>query len=100
VNKLVNIVSADKDIADLITHEDLESINLDEVKRNVIIPSGALVHDKKAAEILCSDGKFRMVVRGPYVLTNPYYEDDYYKEDLLDFEFKSFNALIDVINSF
>jgi methanogenesis marker radical SAM protein len=97
---LVNIVSVDKDIADLITHEDLESINLDEVKRNVIIPSGALVHDKKAAEILCSDGKFRIITRGPYVLTNPYYDGDLYKEDLLNFELKSFNALIDVINSF
>ncbi len=97
---LVNIVSMDKDIADLITHEDLETINLDEVKRNVIIPSGALVHDKKAAEILCSDGKFRIIARGPYVLTNPYYEGNFYKDELLNFELKSFNALIDVINSF
>jgi methanogenesis marker radical SAM protein len=97
---LVNIVSVDKDIADLITHEDLEFINLVGVKRNVIIPSGALVQDNKAAEILCRDGKFRIIARGPYVLTNPYYDGDLYKEDLLDFELKSFNALIDVINSF
>ncbi len=97
---LVNIVSVDKDIADLITHEDLESIDLDDVKRNVIIPSGALVHDKKAEEILCRDGKFRIIARGPYVLTNPYFDGDLYKEELLNFELKSFNALIDVINCF
>ncbi len=97
---LINIVSVDKDIADLITHEDLEFINLDDVKRNVIIPSGALVHDNKAAEILCKDGIFRIIARGPYVLTNPYYGVEFYKEDLLTFELNSFNALIDVVNSF
>jgi len=97
---LVNIVSVDKDIADLITHEDLESVNLGNVKRNVIIPSGALVHDKKAEEILNKDGKVRLVVRGPYVLTNPYYRDEFYKEELLNFELNSFTALIDKINSF
>ena len=78
----------------------MEFINLVGVKRNVIIPSGALVQDNKAAEILCRDGKFRIIARGPYVLTNPYYDGDLYKEDLLEFELKSFNALIDVINSF
>ena len=77
---LVNIVSVDKDIADLITHEDLEFINLDGVKRNVIIPSGALVQDNKAAEILCKDGIFRIIARGPYVLTNPYYGVNFIKK--------------------
>ncbi len=97
---LVNIVTVDKDVADLITHEDLETVNLIDVKRNVIIPSGALVHDKKAEEILNKDGKFRVVVRGPYVLTNPYYKDEFYEEELLNFELESFTALIDKINSF
>ena len=102
-SKLVNIVSVNKEIADLIIHEDLESIDLNEVKDNVIIPSGALVHDNVAEKLLCKDGKQRKILRGPYVLTYPYKGEDQHvtnKEELIKYELKSFKELIDKINSF
>ncbi len=100
-SNLVNIVSVDKEIADLIIHDDLDSLNLSKVKRKVIIPSGALVHDKVAEKLFSKDGKHRVIFRGPYVLTYPYYDDGHLsdKEELIRFELESFNALIDVINS-
>lgn len=100
---LVNIVCVDNEIADLITHEDLEFIDLTEVKSNVIIPSGALVHDEQAKKILCKDGKQRTIMRGPLILTYPYIGDDEHltnKRELINYELKSFKDLIDKINSF
>lgn len=96
---LVNIVTLDKDIADLIIKEDLESVNINELKRKVIIPGGALVHDKEVREILCKDGVSRKIIRGPQVLTHPYYERiEFNQEELINYELKSFNDLIDKIN--
>lgn len=102
-SNLVNIINADKEIADLIIHEDLETINLSEVKKNVVIPSGALVHDKQAAKILCKDGKRRKIVRGPYILTYPYRGEEQHvtnKQELIKFELNAFKELINTINSF
>ena len=102
-SNLVNIISVDKEIADLITHEDLEFIDLSEVKSNVVIPSGALVHDKQAEKILFKDGKHRKIVRGPLVLTYPYLGGDEHltnKSELIKYELKSFKELINTINSF
>ena len=89
----------DKEIADLITHEDLQSLDLSEVKKNVVLPSGALVHDEQARKILDKDGTHRKIKRGPYVLTHPYYESvDFNVEELIEYELKSFKDLIDKIN--
>lgn len=96
---LVNVIGVDKEIADLITHEDLESIDLAEVRKNVVLPSGALVHDEQAQEIFSKDGVRRRIKRGPYVLTHPYYESvDFNTEELIEHELKSFKALIDKLN--
>ena len=103
-SNLVNIVKVDKEIADLITHEDLEFIDLTEVKSNVVIPRGALVHDKQAEKILCKDGNQRRIARGPLILTYPYSNtnQEYItnKEELIRFELKSLTDLINKINSF
>lgn len=100
-DNFVNIVSVDKEIADLITHEDLDSINLNELKSKVIIPGGAFVHNNYSKKILTKDGKDRSIIRGPYILTYPYYEGVHLnnKEELIKFELESFNDLIDKINS-
>ncbi|NYB26060.1 MAG: methyl coenzyme M reductase-arginine methyltransferase Mmp10 [Methanobacteriaceae archaeon] len=96
---LVNVIGVDKEIADLITHEDLESIDLAEVRKDVVLPSGALVHDEQAQEIFSKDGVRRRIKRGPYVLTHPYYESvDFNTEELIEHELKSFKALIDKLN--
>ncbi len=100
-HNLVNVINVDKEIADLITHEDLESIDLANVKDTVIIPFGALVHDKKTLKILHKDNIPRKVIRGPLILTHHYHEsvDDFNQEELIEQELKSFNELIDKINT-
>ncbi|OPY23841.1 MAG: Radical SAM superfamily protein [Methanobacterium sp. PtaU1.Bin097] len=96
---LVNVVSVEKEIADLITPEDLETIDLSRVQKEVILPRGALVHQKQALEILGRDGTIRKIKRGPYNLTHPYHENlDFNEKELLDFEFKAFEELINIIN--
>lgn len=96
---MVNVVTLKKEIADLITHEDLESTDLDEIKKRVVLPYGALVKDDQAEGILSSDGISRKVVRGPKVLTHPYYEDvSFNQEELIRYELKSFSDLINKIN--
>jgi methanogenesis marker radical SAM protein len=94
----VNVIGVSKEIGDLITYEDLYEVDLDEVKENIIIPGGALVHQKVADDIFRRDGRKRTVIRGPSALF--FYELDTNDDiDLLQFELKSFYALIDKINS-
>lgn len=94
----VNVIGVDKEIGDLITHEDLAMVNLDEVKKRVIIPGGALVHDRLANEILNKDGKERHIVRGPTGLF--YYDiEELSKDEIIKFELERFTSLINKINS-
>jgi methanogenesis marker radical SAM protein len=93
----VNVIGLSKEIGDLITHEDLYEVDLDEVKNKIIIPGGALVHDKVALNIFNRDGVVRSVVRGPNALFFYELEDNDYV-DLLQYELKSFNTLIKKIN--
>lgn len=96
----VNVIALEKEIADLITHEDLESVDLAEIKKKVIIPSGALVHDEQAGKILSKDGVIRKIIRGPYLLTHPYYESvDFNQKELIEYELNCFKGLVDVINN-
>lgn len=97
----VNIIGLDKEIADLITEEDLKSVELKQLNEKIIIPQGALVHNKQAEKILSKDGKPKKITRGPKLLTHPYYEGlDLSKDQIIEYELKSFNQLIDVINGF
>lgn len=93
----VNVVKVDKEIGDLITHDDLESVDLSMIKKKVIIPGGALVHDKQASDILNKDGNRRTVVRGPLWLF--YYDFELLDDkNVLEYELGCFKKLIDKIN--
>jgi methanogenesis marker radical SAM protein len=65
----VPVIPVKKEIACLITADDLRSIDLASLELVVIIPGRAFVHDTEAEEILSRDGIGRMVVRGPEMLT-------------------------------
>jgi methanogenesis marker radical SAM protein len=65
----VPVVPTKKDIACLITAEDLRAIDLKSLEPVVIIPGRAFVHDAEAQEILSRDGINRVVIRGPDQLT-------------------------------
>ncbi|MDD1678770.1 MAG: methyl coenzyme M reductase-arginine methyltransferase Mmp10 [Methanomicrobiales archaeon] len=63
------VIPVRKEIACLITRDDLESIDLSTLEDTVILPGRAFVHDREAEKILSSDGHPREVVRGPDTLT-------------------------------
>lgn len=96
---LVNVVSVDKEIADLITMEDIESLDLKYVKDRVVLPGGALVPDEKAKKYFQTDGRVRTVLRGPMLLFAPCPDWELDEERLIEFECNSFNTLINTINS-
>ena len=63
------VVPVRKEIACLITADDLRELDLATLERVVVLPGRALVHDAEAERILSADGVNRTVVRGPEMLT-------------------------------
>ncbi|WP_048187544.1 methyl coenzyme M reductase-arginine methyltransferase Mmp10 [Methanococcus voltae] len=97
----INVIKVNKDISDLITKKDLETIDLTELKDTVLIPSRALVHDRDMEDILKKDGSDRIVLRGVDKLTlDGEVSGVYTKEQAIEFEKECFNELIDKINFF
>jgi methanogenesis marker radical SAM protein len=66
---LVNAIPVKKDIGCLITIDDIKGLELSQIKETVIFPGRAFVHDPEIKKILVSDGKDRLVRRGPDLLT-------------------------------
>lgn len=95
----VNVVATEQEIACLITAEDLRQINLEEVKDTVIIPGRCFIHDMVAEEIFRRDGKFRLIHRGPDLLTaDGEMSGTLTKKDVLKQELFAFEDLIELIN--
>ncbi len=95
----VNVVPVEKDIACLITEEDLKGLDLARLKRTVVIPGRALVHDGRAEELLKRDGFGRVVLRGPDRLTlDGEASCCLTKEEVLEFELEAFRELIQTVN--
>lgn len=95
----VNVVATEKEIACLITEEDLRQINLEYVKDTVIIPGRCFVHDMVAEEIFRSDGIYRLIHRGPDLLTvDGEMSGTLTREDVLKQELFAFEDLIELIN--
>jgi methanogenesis marker radical SAM protein len=65
----VNVVNTEKEIACLITLDDIQKLKLEDMGETVIIPGRAMVHDKAVTETLRADGVYRIVRRGPEQLT-------------------------------
>jgi len=95
----VNIIATQQEIACLITEQDLREIDLNEVKDTVIIPGRCFVHDMVAEEVFRKDGKFRLIHRGPDMLTmDGEMSGTLTKEDVLKQELFAFEDLIELIN--
>lgn len=100
-DELINVVSVDQDIGCLITQEDVEGVDLSELKDTVIIPGRALIHDKVAQKILSKDGVDRIVARGPDKLSvDGEMSGTLSREDVLKKELIAFEDLIEAINFF
>lgn len=95
----VNVIATNQEIACLITPEDLYEIDLEDVKDTVIIPGRCYVHDLVAEEIFRADGKFRLIHRGPDMLTaDGEMSGTLTREDVLKQELIAFEDLIELIN--
>lgn len=97
----VNVVAVEKEIACLITKEDLEKLDLSEIKDAVILPGRSFVHQLDAERILCADGVDRIVGRGPDTLSvDGELSIDMTDENVIERELEDFNDLVDAINFF
>ena len=97
----VNVVGVEKEIACLITKEDLENLDLSEIKDAVIIPGRSFVHQLDAERILSNDGVDRLIGRGPDTLTvDGELSIDMTDENVIERELESFNDLVDAVNFF
>lgn len=95
----VNVVGVQKEIACLITRDDLKELDLSEIKESVILPGRAFVHLLDAERILSADGVDRVVGYGPDSLTvDGELSFDMTDEDVIERELESFNDLVDAIN--
>lgn len=97
----VPVIPAKKEIACLITTDDLQAIDLKSLESVVIIPGRAFVHDTEAEKILSRDGIARTVVRGPEMLTaDAETSMGMTRNDVLAMEMDGFRDLILTINRY
>lgn len=95
------VIPVRKEIACLITADDLRSLDLAALGPVVIIPGRAFVHDAEAEEILCGDGKERVVIRGPEMLTaDAETSMGMNRDQVLEMEMSGFAELIWMINQY
>lgn len=97
----VNVIGTRKEIACLITANDLNALDLAEMESLVVIPGRAFVHDREAERILTADGNDRTVLRGPEMLTaDAETSMGMTREGVLLIELEGFSGLIAVINRY
>lgn len=97
----VNVIGTRKEIACLITADDLNALDLAEMESLVVIPGRAFVHDREAERILTADGNDRTVLRGPEMLTaDAETSMGMTREGVLLIELEGFSGLIAVINRY
>ncbi len=95
------VVRVRKEIACLITADDLAGVNLKRLEDVVIIPGRAFVHDAEAQAILSADGVDREVVRGPDMLTaDAETSMGMTRAGVLEKEMEGLSALINTINQY
>ncbi|HJJ89738.1 MAG TPA: methanogenesis-associated radical SAM protein, partial [Methanocorpusculum sp.] len=96
-----SIIAVNKEIACLITIDDLLELHLSELSETVIIPGRALVHNAEAEKVLSRDGVVRTVIRGPEMLSaDGETSMGMTKKDILTIEIEGFSTLIQLINQY
>jgi methanogenesis marker radical SAM protein len=99
--KTVHVAEVDKEVACLITREDLEEIDPAGLQKLVVLPGRAFVHDREAHKILSRDGVDRLVMRGPDMLTaDAETSMGMTRNEVLFLEMEAFSELIQLINRF
>jgi methanogenesis marker radical SAM protein len=93
------VLGVKKEIACLITIDDLWDLKPEKLEGTVVIPGRAFVHEQEAEAVLSSDGVFRKVVRGPDMLTaDAETSMGMDRNAVLQMEMDGFSELINLIN--
>jgi NifB/MoaA-like Fe-S oxidoreductase len=96
-----DVFPVDKEIACLITIEDLKNLDPATLESTVILPGRAFVHIQEAEKVLGSDGIDRRVVWGPEVLTaDAETSMGMTRDQVLALEMNGFADLIRTINMY
>jgi len=96
-----DVVPVEKEIACLITIEDLKNLDPATLEPTVILPGRAFVHIQEAEKVLGSDGIDRRVVWGPEVLTaDAETSMGMTRDQVLALEMNGFADLIRTINMY
>jgi NifB/MoaA-like Fe-S oxidoreductase len=91
----------EKEIACLITLDDLRSIDIDGLEPAIILPGRAFVHIRDAEKVLGRDGTERAVIYGPDMLTaDAETSMGMTREAVLSLEMEGFTELIRTINRY
>ncbi|MBR1368438.1 hypothetical protein RJ53_02540 [Methanocalculus chunghsingensis] len=94
-----DVVPVAKEIACLITADDLRGLDLSTLAGTVIIPGRSFVFLPEAEAILSADGIHRQVIRGPEMLTaDAETSMGMTRDGVLEMEFCGFTDLIGMIN--
>jgi methanogenesis marker radical SAM protein len=97
----VPVVPVDKEIACLITVDDLNELGLQDLEPVVILPGRAFVHLKDAEKALSRDGTSRVAVYGPEMLTaDAETSMGMTRESVLALEMEGFADLVRTINRY
>ncbi|MEN6611316.1 MAG: methyl coenzyme M reductase-arginine methyltransferase Mmp10 [Methanoregulaceae archaeon] len=95
----VTVVPVSKEIACLITKDDIEELDLRDLGKTVIIPGRSFVYDREIERLLRRDGIERVVIRGPEMLTaDAETSMGMTRDQVLSLEFDGFSDLIRCIN--
>ena len=96
----VNIIGLEKDVGCLITIEDIQKLDLSDVKETVFFPGRAFVYDSEIKEVLCKDGVDRLVRRGPDKLTvDGEMSISMTQDEVIQREIEAFTELINHVNA-
>jgi len=97
----VPVTAVRKEIACLITIDDIRSLNLSELEEVAIIPGRAFVHNAEVQKVLSRDGTDRPVIRGPDMLTaDAETSMGMARDQVLIMEMEGFAELIQTINRY
>lgn len=95
------VIGVNKEIACLITGEDLLELDIKAMRDTIIIPGRAFVHDAELEDMVSRDGIHRTAVRGPEMLTaDAETSMGMTRDEVLTMELDGFAELIRTINRF
>jgi len=94
-----HVIMVKKEIADLITIDDIIKLDLSTLPGTIILPGRSFVHISEAEKVLSADGRDRTVIRGPDMLTaDGETSMGMTRDEVVALELEGFRTLINLIN--